>query len=965
LPPVLIGQVLAERYAIDAELGRGGMAVVYRAHDRQHDRPVAVKVLREELASAIGTKRFLREIRIAAQLRHPHILPMYDAGEANGVPFYVMPLITGGSLRERLNSGGAVPVDTAVRIAHAVASALEHAHQQNIIHRDIKPENLLLDGDEVLVADFGIARALGVADTKTLTETGIAIGTPAYMSPEQIAADRVIDGRSDIYSLACVTYEMLAGAPPFQGSSGVAIMARHTLDPVPPLHSVRPNLPAGLETAVARALAKVPADRYASAGQFAAALEAGAKTRPRASRTRARKAALAAAVLLLTVTATAGGFALRRKALAPRLDASRIAVAPFDVLDSRLELWREGMVDVLAANLEGAGDLRTVPASQAIRGWPGRADPVAARDLGHRTGAGVTLFGRVSAIGPDSARINATLLDVKSGESLGEVEKRGAVDRMDGLLDSLTLGILRELGRTRAVGLTRRASLGFRSLPGLKAYLSGEQFFRKSRWDSAVVWYDRARRLDSTSALALVRYSLARGFLGTQEDADAMENMRRAAALNRGLSARDSLTVEVNTGLGLSLAALFGDPTGKPPWWTTASRMLDAAEELSRRHPDDPDAAYAVTEAFFHFGRATGRISFARTVEMLDAAIALDSGFTPNYEHLVQFGYLTATAQPEIDWPLRRYLRASAAHLPEGPQRSSMTLALELIENPASPRAATILDTSSADQLFWTFFPLSTWDDSAQSALRVVRAFSAGRHSNVPFFKDLGFRRKVLWEALVARGHLREAFPVLGSSLPERFNELVMSGTVPADTARRVYEQWLRTTPGRAEFLEGALAFWARSGDTASLRRYRRRTDSAMTSAGVPAWQAFHRYMRDATDAFTALARRDSAAAVSALLALPDSTCPGCTGVRFVRLQLLNRLNLHKDAAAQPDWYTFDGLYLRVPWALERARAFERTGNRAAAVHDYRIVAQAWMHADPELQPFVSEARAALRRLGG
>src|SRR3989440_387937 len=252
---------LADRYAIDRELGHGGTATVYLAQDLKHGRSVAVKVLRPELAAALGAERFLREIEIAARLSHPHILSLHDSGEAAGFLYYVMPFVDGESLRDRLNREPQLPIDEAVRIAREVATALIHAHGHNLVHRDIKPENILLSGGEAGGAEFGIARAIVAAGADKLTDSGRAVGTPGYMSPEQAMAQQHIDGRADIYALGCVLYEMLAGHPPFLGTTAQEILARHTLDPVPPLRTSRRAVPPAVEPAVLRALAKSPAAR--------------------------------------------------------------------------------------------------------------------------------------------------------------------------------------------------------------------------------------------------------------------------------------------------------------------------------------------------------------------------------------------------------------------------------------------------------------------------------------------------------------------------------------------------------------------------------------------------------------------------------------------------------------------------------------------------------------------------------
>jgi serine/threonine-protein kinase len=256
---------LAERYLIEQELGEGGMATVYLAHDVKHERKVALKVLRPELAAVIGAERFLGEIKVTANLQHPHILPLYDSGSVEGLLYYVMPYVAGESLRDRLDREKQLPVDDAVAIAAAVAGALDYAHRHGVVHRDIKPENVLLHDGQPVVADFGIALALSAAGGSRLTETGLSLGTPHYMSPEQATGDRGIDGRSDIYALACVAYEMLAGDPPHTGSSAQSVIAKIVTEAPTPLSRVRSRVPSHVETAImhsrGRAAGDDPADR--------------------------------------------------------------------------------------------------------------------------------------------------------------------------------------------------------------------------------------------------------------------------------------------------------------------------------------------------------------------------------------------------------------------------------------------------------------------------------------------------------------------------------------------------------------------------------------------------------------------------------------------------------------------------------------------------------------------------------
>ncbi|MEE8133923.1 MAG: protein kinase, partial [Gemmatimonadales bacterium] len=271
---------LADRYTIERQIGVGGMATVYLAHDVKHDRKVAVKVMRAEIAAALGSDRFLREIRLAAKLQHPHILMLIESGEADGILYYVMPFVDGESLAARMEREKQLPLEDSVSIALDVAGALSYAHEQNVIHRDIKPDNILLSGGHAVVMDFGIGRAISAAGGDKLTETGLAVGTPAYMSPEQFSGSGDLDGRTDVYALGCVLYEMLSGEPPYTGVTPQSILAKSLADPVPSARRLRETISPALDAAIRMALAKVPADRFATAKAFAEALVADTPVTP-------------------------------------------------------------------------------------------------------------------------------------------------------------------------------------------------------------------------------------------------------------------------------------------------------------------------------------------------------------------------------------------------------------------------------------------------------------------------------------------------------------------------------------------------------------------------------------------------------------------------------------------------------------------------------------------------------------
>ena len=370
-PPV--ASVIAGRYVIERELGRGGMATVYLARDQRHDALVAVKVLHPELAPHFAGERFAREIRITAGLQHPNVVPVLDSGSTDGLPFYTMPFVEGESLASRLVRERQLPIADALRIAISVANALASAHDRGFVHRDIKPQNILLSQGHAVVADFGIARAMDSASGEVITESGVALGTAMYMSPEQSSGGPV-DGRTDIYALGCVLYEMLAGAPPFTGATPQTVLARHAVDPVPPIRTVRQTVGPALESVLHRALAKVAADRFANAREMEAALTAAAAEQTalpttggvRPLRSSPRRQATTVAALGVVVIAVASLFAWRTIASREKdLDRNRIAVFPLAMrqgangLSGRRELG-EDIATLIGHALDGTGTLRWV-----------------------------------------------------------------------------------------------------------------------------------------------------------------------------------------------------------------------------------------------------------------------------------------------------------------------------------------------------------------------------------------------------------------------------------------------------------------------------------------------------------------------------------------------------------------------------------------------------------------------------
>jgi serine/threonine-protein kinase len=421
--------VVNGRYAIDREIGRGGMATVYLARDLKHDGAlVAVKVLLPDLGYAVGPERFKREIDVASRFSHPNILPLNDSGEWEGQLYYVMPYVQGESLRDRLDREGQLSIEESVALTIEVAQALDYAHRANVVHRDIKPENILLEDSHALVADFGIARAVASAGDAKLTQTGVTLGTPKYMSPEQAAADKRIDGRSDVYSLACVLYEMLAGQPPFVGPNAQAIIARHALDTAPPLSIVRRSMPAALELVVMKALSKVPADRFATASDFADALRSPATATatwalPPSAAVVARRgvrqrwiiAALAGAIVVgLGWGAWRQWYAPARPAvMVGGLDPRHIAVLYFDDQSAghQLGYLADGLTDALIGELDAVRSLKVISSAGVARY---RGDSVAPDSIARALSVGTLVRGGVDRDG-GRLRVTVHLLDGATG----------------------------------------------------------------------------------------------------------------------------------------------------------------------------------------------------------------------------------------------------------------------------------------------------------------------------------------------------------------------------------------------------------------------------------------------------------------------------------------------------------------------------------------------------------------------
>ena len=517
---------LSDRYRIERELGRGGMATVYLAEDVKHRRSVAIKVLDPELAAAIGPERFLREIEVAARLNHPHILPLHDSGVAEGLLYYVMPFVEGESLRDRLSREKQLPLDDALRIVREVADALDYAHGQGVVHRDIKPENILISRGHAVVADFGIARVIRAASDAKLTEAGLTLGTPLYMSPEQAMGGGELDGRSDLYSLGCVLYEMLAGQPPFTGPTGESLVHQHLSVAPRSVTDLRPMVPAGVVRALGRALAKTPADRFGTLAAFAEALAdrespamAVAATTTPVSPTLRRwwLALLVGAPVILAVVALLvlhGG----RPAPAPVKpihERSEIAVLPFQNLnaDGPNAYFAGGLHDELLTQLAKVAALKVISRT-SVMGYQGTSKPL--KQIASELGAGSVVEGSVQVVG-ERLRVNVQLIDAATDEHLwAERYDRTLADAF-----AIQSEVAQQIVTAVGAALTSAEQGRLTAAPTSNAeayrlYLQGRDYWsrpgmlRQDR-ETAQKLYERALGLDPTFALAHAALSRVHG----------------------------------------------------------------------------------------------------------------------------------------------------------------------------------------------------------------------------------------------------------------------------------------------------------------------------------------------------------------------------------------------------------------------------------------------------------------------
>lgn len=622
LPVDRLRESLSHSYAIDRELGRGGMATVFLAQDAKHDRTVAIKVLHPDLAASLGPDRFLREIKLAARLNHPNILPLFDSGNADGLLYYVMPYVEGESLRERLDRERRLPIDEAIRHAQSIASALDYAHRQQIVHRDVKPENVMLYEGQAMVMDFGIAKAVSAAGTETLTQTGMMVGTPAYVSPEQAAGEVNLDGRSDQYSLACMLYEMIAGERPFSGSTPQAIMAKRFTETPKSLHSVRSTVPPNVEWAVTKALATDVSGRFATAAQFSSALTSASLTTPTDTDT-----------LPIGVVSA----------------AKSVAVLPFANMsaDPENEYFADGMAEEIINALSRIQSLRVASRTSSFA-FKGKNEDIG--EIGRKLKVSTVLEGGVRKMG-NKLRITAELVNVADGYHLWSERYDREIEDVFEIQDDISQAIVKALrvilseGEKKAIENKPRSNI-----QAYDYYLRGRQFIHQLRRRSleyARQMFNRAIELDPDYALAYTGVADASSLLYTYFDARDF-NLRQAdKASKKALELEPELAeAHVSRGLVASLTHHFAEAEEafqkamkmEPKMFEAAywyamglqaeGRFEDAVKMFERAtvlRPEDYQAAHLLGQAYGSLGKPLEReASQRRGLKLMESGLELN-----------------------------------------------------------------------------------------------------------------------------------------------------------------------------------------------------------------------------------------------------------------------------------------------------------------------------------------------------
>ena len=695
-----VSSALKDRYRLERQVGAGGMAIVYLAEDLKHHRAVAVKVLRPELAAAVGPERFLREIQIVAGLRHPNILPLYDSGEAEGFVYYTMPYIAGESLRARLAREQQLPIEDALRIAREIADTLAYAHSRSIVHRDIKPENVLLDFGHAVISDFGIAHAVSIAAGDRLTHTGVLVGTPAYMSPEQAAGERSLDGRTDVYSLGAVLYEMLAGEPPHSAPTVAAVLAKRMHEPLARVSTLRDTVTGDVERVVEKALARAPADRYGSAADFGRALAAavlgGGQPPARTALPVRRWLAWVGGAALLALSAASYLVLAGRGSRGAEPIA--VAVLPFRglALPGALRFLGIGVPDAIITRLSGLGDVRVRPTSAILRYEDAAGSAV---EAGRALAADYVVAGTLQQVG-EQFRITTQLVRVSDGTSVwGQRYDVGRTDLLT-LQDSVAGQVAAALGLRLSAAERERLYRRYRAdAVSFELYLEGRaRLLRQTAADTrgAIAAFDRAAQRHPDYALAHAGLAVASAQMRIRfaPEGEVVAWGERAEREARRALELDPQLAEVREALASVARYTEFD-------WPRTIAESDRALELN---PSLELPHYYRAAAFYHLGllnRVDGEVrvgmannpqSGSEPYRLLGVGALLRGSYREAIGHLEQVRRLSARAVSDP------YLAAAYYYAGETDRAVAMLDSLKGAPAQASTRARALLASFRAAQ---------------------------------------------------------------------------------------------------------------------------------------------------------------------------------------------------------------------------------------------------------------------------
>ncbi len=959
-------------YAIDDELGRGGMATVYRARDLRHDRLVALKVLHRD--TGVGSERFLREIRTAAALSHPNILPVFDSGSASGFLYYTMPLLEGESLRSRLQRETQLPLADALQITREVADALGYAHAHNVIHRDIKPENILLHDGHASVADFGIAGAIVPAEDERLTSTGIVVGTPNYMSPEQASGERRLDGRTDVYSLACVVYEMLSGEPPHSGPTPQAVLARQLKGEVRSLTPLRSSVSSDLDAAVRRGLAPAPADRYRSAPEFVAALDAAThgdavpSGGARLGRHRVvRLTVLGAAVALLALVGRRmlrGGGHSRNAA---------VAIFPFRTSGAQVDEWTEYLPDLLATSLDGTPGL---PVADPWSLWhalrPARAerarspDPDEAAQLAKRAGAATFLLGAVVQTG-ERVVVTARLYATERADLLHTFSDATAADSLPALVERLAVGIVGQLTGERGPHVETYAT---DSLDALKAYLAAREAMRRGLVDSADIAIDRAIALDSNFALALVTavsIKSWRQFNAGQPYTGLLPLAERAVQASDSLGERERMRARA------VLASIRTDGAG----------VAEATARILERDSTDLQALDLLSYSHLSYGWQYGAgEQDARAVA--EQMLRIDSLDVPA---LVRRAFLAAATEDSADvhHQIERLMRADTAN---ALIRGALLSLRALQAGPAQFRSlAESISTAPVPEWLAAFRTLRSY--APERADRLITLVLAAVGPGIPMRTAFGASLQLA----VAEGRYREvdsiarsgavrAFPGLAPQVNLLLVASAIAGVGDSAITQRALRELTAFVPidSASAYFETRPVWWtgwaiaahhAMFGDSSVTRRWRAAIGSLPAGGTSDDYRGALQSDLDSRlaarrgDLQTALGLSERAYGLWTIHTSNTLESQPEPAIRFHMATLLRAIGRTDSAAAllrslvPPT--TWMGFY-SARASLELGEIAEAAGDRAAAARHYGMAASLWRRGGSEVATWRDRAVQGLRR---